>query len=698
MEIFCHSLANDILHLDLKQQAVDVAGNNAVSGLTVVGTCSMRVATCPIELSNVTVTLRRETSSLFENVGSFHCILAQVPVETSDSEEFENGSAVSVEHPTSPMQSPLLRRGSSDISHNNRIGKSNGSFDKAQGTANNKSWKDKAISIFKGKNQTQPAQSIAADEEGSSAAMECNEYHYVGTEISRMALHDAPTNDLPHPLALLSGNTHEGVSREELPKYEITKRPTVEVAGISEMFASTSAKNALFETVKPDMSDLLGAFADDLNFKNRALSSDKVHLMNSQDPIGSIPRSLPDENQVDDLPKRRSILKPAKRCSLSLALDRINVVEGDDIAPADCLSVVNERQGDVANDMCDTTTSDSAIECVRDSANDLKADKCDGQSEITKRRYLNEYKHSQEVRLAVCSGEIVGIFSEVTCSECGFLHFEEECAGQWASSPHSLQALSKTNSLVQSFGSSVLRSVHKIRCVHCSASIAPTLTVKCYAESAVECGNPIELFEKWSKSVIFLSTFCLRLVCEHLLALHGQQALDPTFLERDHSDVFWCLRWYSTRLACPVGFIQSDCRDLGLLVCGRRESIVKARIHNMFLNVSLKGHVGKNYDLNITRNILELCFPGVSSDCIDLMANTALNDLDGSVTGMRRAILSIYPNIDRIFSRGAKVNLYVAKARNLYTCILVLCHTTRAGEKLLKCTGIMPLGMQKVMT
>ena len=198
--------------------------------------------------------------------------------------------------------------------------------------------------------------------------------------------------------------------------------------------------------------------------------------------------------------------------------------------------------------------------------------------------------------------------------------------------------------------------------------------------------------------MLHLSPFCLRLLYEHLVHLHGYDVLDPTFLLSNHPDIFWCLRWYSKRLSSPIGLIPMELEEEGLIVIGLHESAVRNRVFHMLCCNFLPSDPlsADESDLAITVKILDLYFPGISTDNRDLLAAAAVNDMDGTTAGMRRAILKIYPHIDEIMTRDNKVNLYTAKARNLYTCMLILCHCTLGGNNFLQCSNSSPLDIERV--
>lgn len=706
VELFTQSLLTDTLHVCLKMATSGPDKKSEVD--TIVGQCEKKITTLPWSASECKFILRSiEDGST--DVGVFYCTISQQQVDTSDSEDEESSHG----------ELPEKKNGSEPDNHlsNNSFGVA----DRFSKNRNNQSWRDKAISIFKGKNhQPQPSSPLVGRKMMPPVSPVPQTKRHAESHQSLEIVDPVSQPDvvvkLAHPLEMPgdAGPSSDIDSTGAVLEQNSSSR----ISASADILPATSATDNIFKSSSVDMSDLLGDYADSETKKsisNTRPGQQRRHPSTSPDDRNS------KENSDTISPKRRSLLKPVKRSSVTAPSpdnthaeggndnDDMNVlveaVDSTVLADGDMTeSCVNEVSGngvpgfkeglislEVGTVVQPGVAANGNTSCSTDN-------ECAGISFISRRQLENEKRHAEQVHEAASSGEIVGVFSETKCSGCGFLHYDEEFMAQWASSSHSLQSLSKTNSMVQSLRSSTLRTAHIVKCSKCSTLISPTLSIKCYSMPGNSASSPDCLVEKWSRSVLYLSPFCLRLLYEHLVHLHGYSVLEPSFLLSKHPDLFWCLRWYSKRMSSPIGFISSKLEEEGLIIVGLHESTVRNRaFHMLCCNLHPSDPLSADEsDLATTAKILDLYFPAISSDHRDVLAAVSVNDLDGTTAGMRRAILKIYPHIDQIMTRDNKVNLYTAKARNLYTCILILCHCTLGGNSFLKCCNSSPLDIEKV--
>ena len=721
-EVFTESLVNDSLVLNIKRTEVDNSMKPALSSVKILASCTIKISSLPSVSREITTPLL--LSGVV--VGNVRLVAVQSIMDNSDSEDggsLDNeplgGRNGSLESHDTNMD---ITRASSDISHD-RI-KNLPEAGGGDSNLKNRSWKAKAISIFKGKrNSTMPSSPLIG--KTTKGAMENHQevgYHDKNFDSANAKTSRLDTTvqrnddgflklDLPHPLAIQCDEEDFQSQKIRLSDEDSLKRSKSNSNSIDiDSLLPSLKKDSIFEPSSVDINDLLGDFAKDMNTKSRTLSSDSVQICeSSMNTEGNMPKepTVSDENEIfaiekDPIKKLGSLLKPVKRTSVSATLssemkvddlEHSNLEENESVVSVidnatPTISVTdgqsqqlrsNNNRVEVSNSV-DTKMNDEGsgtfpIETLIEEAEEYGKDQV-LLSGVEIKRLGNESHHVEMVHDIITGGEVIGMFSDTKCPDCGFVFLDEEVLSQWGIGSKSLQSFSKTNSIHQNMRVENLRLAHIIKCSQCSASISPILTVKSYR---TESGT---LSVKWKKEILHISPFCLRLLYEHLVNLHGFKVVDSDFLILENETVFWCLRWYSMKLGCPIGFNASLSKESGLLVHGRKEITVTRRILTMLGDNSVdKGHA---ISAVTTRSLLALHLPDLSEENMDLLCDVGENDLDGTTHGLRRAIMKIYPHIDRILPRKNKVNMYIAKARNLYECLLILCHLTTCGENLLR--------------
>lgn len=303
---------------------------------------------------------------------------------------------------------------------------------------------------------------------------------------------------------------------------------------------------------------------------------------------------------------------------------------------------------------------------------------------------------------AAGTGSIIGIHSCTPCSECGFTLSEEEVFALWCQSNsadvHSRGVDDIDKSLDRIYCSeatgtakrgrrdsiSVMDAVMSsnaatIYCPRCLETIlTPELHVVCYTTSSVEPQERITskpaLEVVWDEHVTHLSPYILYYEVETVLLNLGQKVLNGSYMHKYHPLLYWNIVWYSSRFSLPIGFIHSrsgtdnispqlgatmdnegsegsysrsirsdtvplpsDQEEKYLsvpIIIGWSEKIVQHKVtHTLCSRLS-------NAMVPCTITVRE-CFPAASEIDIQMLSEDVVRMLDGSLDGMRQAMLSV---------------------------------------------------------
>lgn len=266
-------------------------------------------------------------------------------------------------------------------------------------------------------------------------------------------------------------------------------------------------------------------------------------------------------------------------------------------------------------------------------------------------------------------GIIVGMHCLTPC-ECGHVLLDEEL----------LVAFSLSNRLEKD-GGLTDKTAAGIICSTCGANCPPRLHVRCYdtpATSTSGIDSTTELVEVRSFNVSYLSPFILRARLEAEMIKHGTVCGSANWLLEKRSDLYWNVVWFCRRLGLPTGLrveepgpaesgMDTTFRVLtAQVVTGWRATTVDARIRCLVAGLDF---TAANFSF-----IAKYLFPQFDRDFLEGI----FEDLDGSFSGLRQAIVSIH----RCLKTQSLVDLRSANlARQIFVFLIMMVHVLESANE-----------------
>ena len=255
----------------------------------------------------------------------------------------------------------------------------------------------------------------------------------------------------------------------------------------------------------------------------------------------------------------------------------------------------------------------------------------------------------------------VGIYGGSPC-KCGYLPLEEEVLSAWAGFPC-------MGGPRMPQGARLADGDCSLTCDLCKDAYIPQLHVRCYElESDLESNKTTNRFEYslrelWALDIPQLSPSSLRYQLEQELLSSGSTVSESTRLRDSRPDLCWNLVWYCRRLSLPNDSLLEHESSIPVTSIGFHESTVRASVYKQLSSAMLREYLQIPEPLTL--------FPSLVAHEIELVENI-LQDLDGTFSGIRRAILKAFPLIsnDSVVERLGSVRWSVP--RRLYVFLLTL--------------------------